>query len=69
MLQTAIMNHFDMNNTKFSFMYSVYSLPNMICPLFGGLFIDRFGNSKSLIAVTFMAALGQIIITIGAHTS
>ena len=34
-----------MHNFEYTFdlMYSVYSLPNIVLPLFGGLLVDRVG--------------------------
>ena len=66
-LQTSIMDFYGITNTRFSLMYSCYSLPNLICPLFGGILIDKIGNSKSVIACTLLAVIGQLIITYGAH--
>ena len=34
----------DQAEMTFGAMYSVYSLPNMILPLFGGVLTDKYGN-------------------------
>ena len=31
------------SQTQYSLLYSVYSYPNMIVPIFGGIFIDYIG--------------------------
>jgi len=49
-LSPVLINPFyDINNTQEAFLYSVYSLPNMILPFLGGFFVDsvlgvRFGG-------------------------
>jgi hypothetical protein len=42
----------------FNLLYSIYSLPNIVLPLLGGLFIDTFGCSKALILFTSCIAFG-----------
>lgn len=34
---------FDLSEAQWSGLYSIYSFPNMILPLFGGIFIDKIG--------------------------
>jgi MFS family permease len=34
---------FDLSETQWSFLFSIYSFPNMVLPLFGGIFIDKVG--------------------------
>lgn len=33
----------DISQTQFSLLYAVYSYPNMVLPVFGGLFLDVVG--------------------------
>lgn len=46
-------------------MYSIYSLPNTVLPLFGGILIDKIGVKISLIIFTTLLTLGQLIFAIG----
>ena len=34
---------YNLTPTQWSALYSIYSFPNMVLPLFGGIFIDRVG--------------------------
>ena len=34
---------FSLTESQWSGLYSIYSFPNMVLPLFGGIFIDRLG--------------------------
>ena len=52
-------------NTKFSLLYSVYSIPNTVWPMFAGALVDRFGVNPSNIAATTTALAGVVIVTGG----
>ena len=45
----------------FDGLYSVYSLPNIVLPLVGGMIVDRWGVAKSLCLFTLLILLGQAI--------
>lgn len=49
-------------------LYSVYSMPNIILPFFGGMLIDKIGVRKSIIIFSFTLILGQGIVVIGGYT-
>ncbi|EGR31964.1 major facilitator superfamily protein, putative, partial [Ichthyophthirius multifiliis] len=49
----------------YSFLYSVYSIPNIILPLFGGILCDQLGYRKMTLVFLFFITLGQIFITYG----
>ena len=34
---------FNLSDSQWSGLYSIYSFPNMVLPLFGGILIDRIG--------------------------
>ena len=48
-------------------MYTVYSIPNFILPLIGGLLIDKVGMRFSLLLFTFVLTFGQAVFTYGAY--
>lgn len=52
-------------NTKFSLLYSVYSIPNTVWPMFAGALVDRFGVNPSNLAATTTALAGVVIVTGG----
>lgn len=42
-------------------MYTMYSLPNLVFPLFGGALMDKFGTDVMLATSSILAAIGPII--------
>ena len=34
---------YNLSNAQWSALYSIYSFPNMVLPLFGGIFVDKIG--------------------------
>lgn len=46
-------------------MYTIYSVPNIILPLFMGTLLDKFGTSKPLLGFAFLVTLGQGIFSLG----
>jgi MFS family permease len=34
---------YDLKTSQYALLYSVYSIPNMVLPLFGGIFLDIIG--------------------------
>jgi MFS family permease len=51
--------------TLFSLLYTVYSIPNVILPFFGGYFVDKLGVRMCLIIFALLITLGQFIFAIG----
>lgn len=49
----------------FGAMYSVYSLPNMILPLFGGILTDKYGDRFMSLIFCLLISLGQLIFAVG----
>jgi len=54
--------HFE---TYFQLLYTVYSVPNVILPFFGGYFVDKFGVRVCLITFMAMLVIGQMVFAIG----
>jgi MFS family permease len=52
----------------FNLMYSVYSLPNIILPLLGGLMIFKYGYRIMFLAFGFSILIGQLIFALGCST-
>eukprot|EP00392_Amoebophrya_sp_AT5.2_P003500 g3505.t1 len=50
---------------QFGLLQSVYSWPNTVLPLFGGLLIDLFGIRKSLILFMSLVFAGQVLYSFG----
>lgn len=51
--------------TMFSLLYTVYSVPNIILPFFGGFFTDKFGARICMIIFCVFITLGQFITALG----
>lgn len=51
--------------TLFSLLYTVYSIPNVILPFFGGYFIDKLGVRLCLLVFAGCILTGQIVFAIG----
>ena len=49
---------YDLSEAQWSALYSIYSFPNMVLPLFGGIFIDKIGIRIGLILFTVILTLG-----------
>jgi MFS family permease len=66
-LETAIENKFNITENTYSLMYSVYSFPNIVLPIFGGAIMDKIGYEKVLIIVLSLVSVGQIVVALGAY--
>lgn len=54
------------SNQKNALLYSIYGLPNMILPLFGGVLMDRWlGVRWGAILMAFLIFLGQTVFALG----
>lgn len=51
--------------TMFSLLYTVYSIPNVILPFFGGYFVDRLGVRTCMLVFAVLIAVGQLTFAIG----
>lgn len=51
---------------QFNLLYTVYSLPNVILPFFGGFVVDSFGAPMCLGVFAFLCWVGQLMFAVGA---
>ncbi len=51
--------------TLFSLLYTVYSIPNIILPFFGGYFIDRLGVRVCMLVFAICITVGQLVFALG----
>lgn len=65
-VQSALNDEMNLSSLQFNMLYSIYSLPNIVLPLFGGLIIDRIGVRVALAFFPVILIIGQTIVTIGA---
>ncbi|KAL7495449.1 hypothetical protein ACHAWT_003920 [Skeletonema menzelii] len=50
---------------NFNLLYTVYSIPNVVLPLFGGNFVDRFGAPQCLFSFASLVCCGSVLLSIG----
>lgn len=57
-----------MNITEvdYTFSLTIFDIPNIIIPFFGGIVIDKLGAGINVNVSTFIIFLGNVIICIGA---
>lgn len=46
---------------NFNWLYSIYSIPNILIPLVGGMLIDRVGARVVLVVTAGICMLGQAV--------
>ena len=66
-IETPIEELFNISSTQFSFLYGVYSYPNTVLPIFGGIFLDTIGIRIGVILFSTFLTLGQIVFCIGGY--
>jgi MFS family permease len=52
----------------FNLLYSVYSLPNIVLPLIGGIMIFKYGYRTMFLVFGFCVLIGQLIFAMGCST-
>ena len=68
-LMTQLEESTGMDDDMFALTYSVYSLPNMVLPFFGGYCCDRFGAARCLIVFAILLTAGQALFAFGVSVS
>jgi len=66
-LETQLEEQFHLDSTHFSLLYTVYSLPNMILPILGGIFLDKIGIRSGLVLFTTILTIGQLVFMVGGY--
>lgn len=51
--------------TYFGLLYTLYAVPNVILPFFGGYFVDKFGVRLCLLIFAALVAIGQVVFSFG----
>jgi len=64
-LQAPIEDQFHIQDAKFNLMHSASHLPNIIVPFFGGAIMDTLGTRVTMVILSCLVLLGQIITTLG----
>lgn len=58
-------NYIDYFEVEFNMLYIVYSLPNVVLPLFGGFLIDKWGQGRMILSFSLLVFCGQLVIAFG----
>ncbi|KAL3671796.1 hypothetical protein V7S43_003705 [Phytophthora oleae] len=73
-LKSQLQQHFsnipkDRYEFLFNLLYTLYSIPNILLPFFGGVLVDRFGARVMLFAFSTAILAGQLIFATGCSLS
>ncbi|CAH0475668.1 unnamed protein product [Peronospora belbahrii] len=73
-LKSQLQQHFDMIPKDryeffFNLLYTLYSIPNIVLPFFGGVLVDRFGARVMLFVFSTAILTGQVIFATGCSLS
>jgi nitrate/nitrite transporter NarK len=64
-LQTPLQNALNIDHMEYNWLYSVYSLPNMILPLFGGILVDKLSVNICIVLFLSFIVVGQALFALG----
>jgi MFS family permease len=67
-LEDVIEREFKVKVTEYSLLYSVYSLPNIVLPIFFGFVLNSLGLARGLISTSFLSLLGMVVFAISGVT-
>eukprot|EP00455_Lapot_gusevi_P027029 TRINITY_DN2857_c0_g1_i1.p1 TRINITY_DN2857_c0_g1~~TRINITY_DN2857_c0_g1_i1.p1 ORF type:complete len:486 (+),score=203.08 TRINITY_DN2857_c0_g1_i1:75-1460(+) len=68
-LKDQLQKEFGLSDVQYNLLYTVYSIPNVILPLFGGFFVDRLGTNITLFVFCALIAGGQAVFALGVSTA
>lgn len=54
-----------LSTVQYNLLYSIYSLPNIVLPLIGGLIVDKMGVRVGTFVFSLILVVGQAIFMIG----
>lgn len=57
------------SDIQYNMLYSVYSLPNILLPLLGGILVDRIGINKSFMIFVSCMVVGQFTVSCGMYAN
>eukprot|EP00475_Leptophrys_vorax_P015521 TRINITY_DN2184_c0_g1_i1.p1 TRINITY_DN2184_c0_g1~~TRINITY_DN2184_c0_g1_i1.p1 ORF type:complete len:516 (+),score=117.03 TRINITY_DN2184_c0_g1_i1:176-1549(+) len=64
-LQTPLQDALGIDHMQYNWLYSVYSLPNMILPLFGGILVDKLSVNICIVLFLSFIVIGQALFALG----
>ena len=66
-LQTPLLDVDHFSNLQYNLLFSVYSMPNIILPILGGLLIDKINAELCLILFISLEVIGQFLFAVGSN--
>ena len=57
-LESSLMNQFGITSSEYGLLYSLYSTPNLILPIFSGILIDKMGLRISVLFFMSFCLIG-----------
>ncbi|XXQ31846.1 Lysosomal dipeptide transporter MFSD1 [Plasmodiophora brassicae] len=64
-LNVELSSYMGLSSFEYNLLYTVYSAPNCIIPLFGGFLTDKLGYRRCLLIFALLVLLGQAVFTFG----
>ena len=57
-LEESLEHYFNIKPVQYNLLYSVYSLPNIVLPLFGGILLDFIGIRAGIVGYCIPLMIG-----------
>ncbi len=66
-IEKTLEEDLNISTSQYALLYSVYSYPNTVLPIFGGIFLDAIGLRLGILIFTGLLTLGQGVFAIGGY--
>lgn len=63
--KNPLQDYLNLTDTQYNMIYTVYSIPNMLLPVFGGALVDLIGVNTTIIGFLVIIAVGQAFFAMG----
>lgn len=65
-LANVLIPELGLSNTQYNLLYTVYSVPNVVLPFFGGLLVDRLSTNVCIVLFLAFIIAGHAVFALGA---
>ena len=66
-IETEIEKDLSINSDEWALIFTIYSWPNIILPLLGGIFVDKVGIRPAIMLYAGLVTFGQMFVMIGGY--
>ena len=66
-VQAELLEKYEINNTQYNLLNSIYSIPNIVLCFFAGVFIDKIGIRVATFSFTLLVLIGHTLFTLSAY--